>query len=465
MTLKNYSGQEIWEKDRQHFFHPWTHFASFKEEGSLIMAEADGAYVYDVDGKKYLDGIGGLWCVNIGYGREEVIEAMANQARKMTYYSPFTDVSNVPAAELAAKLAELAPGALNHVFFSCGGSTANEMAFRIVEYYQGIRGKPEKRHWIARHEGYHGGTHITQSMGGKKMDRMPEFSYRSDIFHHLSAPNPYRRPDGMSVAAFTDHLVEEFKDKVAELGAENVAAFIAEPIMGAGGVIVPPEGYLQRIHELCREHDIIFVADEVVTGFGRVGHWFASNGMFGIEPDIICCAKGLTSGYLPLGATIYSDEIHDTIFNSGADRMFTSGFTYSGHPVSCAAALKNIELMENEDLFAHVRDVGAYFFEQLQTLQDLPTVGEVRGSHFMVCIENVADKQTKATFPDEVNIGKRIANAAEERGVIVRPVAHLNVLSPPLTITREQCDTIVSVLRESILGVVGELREEGLMAA
>lgn len=465
MSLRNDRSQEIWEKDRQHFLHPWTHFTSFKEEGSLIMSEADGVHVYDTEGKKYIDGIGGLWCVNIGYGNEELIDAMADQARRMVYFSPFTDVSNVPAAELASKLSELAPGVLNHVFFSCGGSTANEMAFRLIEYYNGIRGKPNKRHWIARREAYHGGTHITQSMGGKTMDYMPEFSYRADIFHHLTSPNPYRRPAELSTEAFCDQLIEEFSDKVAELGADNVAAFIAEPIMGAGGVVVPPDGYLQRIHMLCKQNDILYISDEVVTAFGRLGHWFASKDVFGIEPDIITCAKGLTSGYVPLGATIYSDAIHDVIFSSDDSRLFTSGFTYSGHPVACAVALKNLELMERDNLFDHVKEVGAYFFEQLKTLRDLPTVGEVRGSHFMVCIENVADKETKELFPDEVNIGKRIANAAEERGVIVRPVAHLNVLSPPLTINREQCDEIVGVLRESILSVVDELRTEGMMAA
>lgn len=458
----NEFAQEIWRKDRDHFVHPWTHFDSFKKEGSLVMAEAGGVHIWDIDGKKYLDGIGGLWCMNVGYGREEIVEAMADQARKMVYANPFVDVTNIPAAELAAKLAEIAPGSLNHTMFSCGGSTANDTAFRLIGYYWHCRNQPQRVHYIARKESYHGSTYVAQSLTGKTADRQPEFTYINDTIHHISSPNPYRRPDGMSVEDFTDSLIQEFEDKIKELGTDKVAAFFAEPIMGAGGVIVAPEGYLQRMHEVCTKYGILFVADEVVTAFGRLGAWFSAKDVFGVQPDIITCAKGLTSGYQPLGATIFSKEIYDTISEEGHDRWFTNGFTYSGHPVACAAALKNIEIMEREDLFAHVRDVGPYFMERLSTLKDLPTVGEVRGMHLMVCIENIANKETKELLPDEVNIGKRIANAAEERGLIIRPVGHLNIMSPPLTITRAQCDEVVDILRESMLSVIEDLKSEGI---
>jgi putrescine aminotransferase len=444
---------EVWQQDRDHFVHPWTHFDSFKIEGSLIIDKAEGSVVYDMDGKRYLDGIGGLWCVNIGYGREEMANAIAEQVRKLAFFNPFVDTTNIPASKLAAKLAELAPGDLNHVFYSSGGSTANETAYRLIQFYQRCRGKNEKRHVIAREEAYHGSTYIAQSLSAKSMDRVPEFEYLTETIHHISAPNMYRRPENMSEAAYCDHLIQEFEDKIEELGADRIAAFFAEPVMGSGGVLIAPAGYLKRMWETCQRHDILFVADEVVTAFGRLGHWFASKDIFDVEPDIIVSAKGLTSGYLPLGVTIFSDRIYDVISAPNPDRWFTHGFTYSGHPVCCAAALKNIEIIEREGILDTVCEVGRYFLEQLNTLSELPMVGDVRGSHFMACVEFVADKETKAMLPDSINIGKLISNECESRGLIVRPVAHLNVLSPPLTISREQCDEIVGILRESILAV------------
>ena len=457
----NYA-QDVWDKDRQHFVHPWTHFESFDKAGSLVMNEAKGAYVTDINGKRYLDGIGGLWCVNVGYGREEIVQAIADQARKMPFFNPFVDTTNVPAAELAAKLAELAPGDLNHVMFSSGGSTANDSAYRLIQYYQRDRGKPEKRHIIARKEAYHGSTYISASLCGKESDRNPNFEYQTDNIHHVSTPDPYRIGDGMSEEEFSSFLVEEFEQKVLEIGADAVAAFWAEPIMGAGGVHVPPKNYFTGIREICDKYDILFVADEVVTGFGRVGHWFCSKDMFGIQPDILVSAKGLTSGYQPLAATIFSDRIYKSI-SANPGNWFQNGVTYSGHPVACAAALANIEIMEREDLFAHVREVGPYFMERLQTLRDVPHVGDVRGSHFMACIEYVANTDTKEKYGYDVNIGKRVSNAAEKRGLIVRPVGHLNVLSPCLILTKEQCDTIVDVLRDSMTEVLTEMKTDGVI--
>jgi putrescine aminotransferase len=464
-SLDQVDPQDIWRKDRDHFLHPWTHFDSFKKDGSLVMARGEGAYVYDLSGKRYLDGIGGLWCVNMGYGREEIIQAMADQARRLVYFSPFVDTTNVPAAELAAKLAELAPGALNHVFFTCGGSTANDTAVRLIQYYQSRRGKQSKRHIIARLGGYHGSTYLTGSISGKPGDRSPHLSFITDWVHHVSAPNVYRRPKGMSEAAFCDHLVKELEDKILELGADNVACFFAEPVLGAGGVIVPPEGYHRKTLEVCRRHDVIYISDEVVTGFGRLGHMFASKDVFGIEPDILVCAKGLTSGYQPLGACIFSDAIYETISAADPDGWFTNGYTYSGHPIACAAALANIALMEREDICGHVRKVGPYLEAKLNELRDLPIVGDVRGKHFMMCVENVADPKTGALFPDEIDIGRRISNHCEARGLIVRPIGALNIISPPLTLTKEQVDELTAILRQSIEAAMTDLRREGLMAA
>jgi adenosylmethionine-8-amino-7-oxononanoate aminotransferase len=328
--------------------------------------------------------------------------------------------------------------------------------------YQSARGKPDKKHVLCRRDAYHGTTYLAASLSGKAGDRSPEFRYVEDIIHHLTSPNAYRAPDGMNEAEFCDWLLDEMEQKIIELGPDNVAAFYAEPILGSGGVIVPPEGYNRRTWELCQQYDIIYVADEVVTAFGRLGHWFASKDMFDVQPDIICCAKGLTSGYLPLGAMIFSDRIYNVLGNN-ADRWFSVGYTYSGHPVSCAAALKNIEIMERENLFDNVRSVGPYFEQQLRTLLDLPIVGDIRGRLFMMCVVNVMNKQTKQFFPPEVKIGKRVSDHCEAAGVIVRPVVDLNVMSPSLTMSRDDVDYIIPRLRQSIEHTMRDLRAEGYL--
>ena len=444
------------DKDKTHFLHPWQHFDSMKAEGSMVIANSEGAYIYDNDGNKYLDGLGGMWCVNIGYGRDELADVMAEQARKLPYASTFGDTTNPPVAELAAKLASLAPGSINHVIFSGSGSAANDSAIRLAHYYQGRRGKPEKKHIISRKSAYHGSTYLGASLSGH--DKAGDnFHYVSDIIHHISAPDVYRRPDGMSEDSFCDYLIDEFIAKVAELGADNIAAFLAEPILGSGGVHVPPEGYLKRIHQHCQDQDILFIADEVVTAFGRLGYMFASKDYFGIQPDIILSAKGITSGYIPLAATLFTDEIFDVISAPDPDACFAHGFTYSGHPVACAVALKNIEIMERENLCGHVQEMGPYFAKRLQELKDLPLVGDVRGTGYMHCVEYVANKETKALLPDEIGISKLISDACEKRGVMVRPVWHLNILSPPLVMSKEQIDHLVEVLKESVLAVAEEL--------
>lgn len=455
---------DAWRKDRRHNLHPFQHFASFEEEGSLVISGAEGCYITDESGKRYFDAVGGLWCTNIGLGREEMADAIASQVKKLAYGNPFVDMTSEPSARLAARLAELAPGDLNHVFFTCGGSTANDSAYRIIRMYQHARGKSEKRHILSRIDAYHGGTYLAASIGAKPGDRIAEFDYETDWIHHLSSPNFYRAPDGIRTEEqFCDYLVEEFEQKILDVGPENIAAFYAEPIMGSGGVIVPPAGYNRRTWELCRNYDILYVADEVVTAFGRLGHWFVSKELFDVEPDIIVCAKGLTSGYQPLGAAIFSDQIYNVIADDD-DRYFAAGYTYTGHPVSCAAALKNLEIIEREKLFENVKAVGPYFEEQLRTLLDLPIVGDIRGMQFMMCVVNVMDKKTKEFFPPEVNIGKRISNRAEQLGLIVRPIVDLNVMSPPLTMTRDDVDFVVSSLRQAIELTIQDLRHEGILS-
>ena len=457
---RNDAAVEIQELDRRHCLHPFHDFDTFRESGALIVSSGSGSLITDANGQEYIDAIGGLWCTNIGLGREEMADAIAEQVRKLAYTSTFTDMSNEPAALLSAKLAELAPGDLNRVHFATGGSTAVDSAFRLVHFYQQCVGRPDKTHVIARRQSYHGSTYATMSIGYKKADRAQGFNYIEDTIHHISEPDIYRAPNGMNESEFCDYLVEEFQAKIREIGPERVGAFFAEPVMGAGGVLVPPRGYIPRMRDVCSEHDILYVSDEVVTAFGRLGHWFASKDVFGIQPDMICTAKGLSSGYLPIGAVVYSDRIHEAIADKKG-RVYTSGFTYAGHPVCCAAALKNIEIMERENILEHARHVGSYFGERLQELSELPLVGDVRGMGLMRCVENVMNKATREWFPEEVAIGGRISDAAEKAGVLVRPIGRLNVMSPPLVITREEIDLVVDRLGQAIQQVHSDLTREG----
>ena len=461
-TFRCADAKSIWRKDRDHFIHPFTHFPSFEREGALVISEGKGAYVFDAEGKRYLDGIAGVWCVNVGHGNVELAETMAEQAKRLAFFNTFVDTTNPPAAELAAKLAELAPAHLNRIFFDTGGSAANDTTVRTIHFYFNRLGQFAKKKLISRVDAYHGSSYLAMALTGKEEDH-EGFDLPSDLVHYVSCPNPYRRAAGVTIDQFCDQLVDELEAKIVELGPENVAAFFAEPIMGAGGVIVPPPGYHLRTQEVCRRYGVLYVSDEVVTGFGRLGRMFASEPLFDLEPDVITCAKGLTSGYIPLGASIFSDEIYEVIRKSepGLD-SFNHGFTYSGHPVCCAVALKNIEIIERERICEHVQEIGPYFEKRLARLDTLPLVGEVRGSHFMLCVENVANKHTKELLPDEIEIGKRISNHCERRGLIVRPMGHLNVISPPLTLTRDEIDELVEILGASIEATADDLVREGI---
>lgn len=460
MSTQTLSNDPLWEMDRAHSLHPWTNFGPFEEKGALVITRGEGAYLWDSDGNRYLDAVGGLWCTNIGLGRREMADAISDQVLNLAFSNTFVDMTNAPSALLAAKLASLAPGDLNRVHFTTGGSTAVDTAVRMVGYYQSCMGRPQKTDIVARDYSYHGSTYLSQSVGKRPGDRVAEFEYKTDGIHHLSVPNPYRRPEGMSEAQFCDHLIAEFESLIARVGADRIGGFIAEPIQASGGIIIPPEGYLKRMWQVCQRHDILFIADEVVTAFGRLGHWFASLAEFGVQPDMICTAKGLTSGYIPLGALIFSDKIWAAMAADGT-RWFTSGLTYSGHPVACAAALKNIEIMEREDLLQNATEVGAYFESRMAQLETLPMVGQVRGRKLMLCVENVADKAGKTLLPDDANESKRISNIAETMGLIVRPIGHLNVMSPPLIITETQVDFIAETLEKAIRTVADDLTREG----
>jgi adenosylmethionine-8-amino-7-oxononanoate aminotransferase len=440
-----HDSQALWQKDRDHFIHPYTDFSVFGEEGSQIISQASGVHVTDSEGRDYLDAIAGLWCVNIGHGNAEMADAIRDQVLQMQYYNPFGHSSNEPAALLAEKLAQLAPGSLNHVFYSTGGSTANDVAIRLAHYYFEQRGLPEKKKIISRMDAYHGSTYFAANLTGIAGTKIGFNRIADDIIHHVSAANMYRAPEGMDEAAYCDYLVREFEDRVAQLGADRVAAFIAEPIMGAGGVLVAPAGYHRRMQEVCKANDILYVADET-------------------QPDMIVSAKGISSGYIPLGATLISDEVYEQISRPQTEGgALTMGYTYSGHAVACAAALKNIEIMERENLCAHVREVGPGLLQKLEVLRELPIVGDVRGSHFMVGIELVADKNLKQGFDGTVGAAHRVFQRCQNRGLIVRPVGNVIVLSPPLIFTDAHCQQVATTLYESINEVAAELKVAGLV--
>ena len=469
MNAEYINADALWQMDRDHVIHPYTDFSRFKQEGSQVIMAAEGAHIVDADGKRFLDGIAGLWCVNIGHGRKEMAEAISEQVLSMEYYNPFGHTTNAPASILANKLAQLAPGNLNHVFYSCGGSTANDTAIRLVHYYNNLRGKPEKKKIISRNDAYHGSTYVAANLTGIHGTKQSFDRICDDLIHHVSAANMYRRPVGaedLSEADYCEFLVNEFENRILQLGPDKVAAFIAEPIMGAGGVLVAPDGYHKRIHAICKKYDMLYIADEVVTAFGRLGEWFVSESLYGVQPDIIVIAKGLTSGYQPLGATLLSDEFYEVISKPQCEGGTLSlGYTYTAHPVACAAALKNLEIMEREDIPGRIRDLGPYFMEQIKCLTEFDIVGDVRGSHFMIGIELVQDKANKESFPGSVGIADRVFKRCLERGVVVRPVGSTIILSPPLILEKKQIDTIVLALLESISETSDELRKEGLLAA
>ncbi|HEY4165067.1 MAG TPA: aminotransferase [Dongiaceae bacterium] len=457
-----FDSEDLAAKDRDHMIHPWVDLGLVKSREPLIVVEGEGALVTDVHGHRMIDGIGGMWCVNVGYGRNEIADAMAEQARRLCYFSPFGIIGTPPSIEFAHRLSKYAPGDLKHVFFTTGGSTAVDSALRFVQFLNNFHGRPNKKHIITREYAYHGSTLLSASVSGKPADR-GNMDLITDTIHHLPSPNPYRRPEGMSMEVFCDTKVADLENKILELGAENVACFIAEPLLASGGVIVPPPGYQRRTWEICRKYDVLYISDEVVTGFGRLGHVFASQPMFDIEPDIITCAKGLTSGYVPLGAMLVSDRLYAALTETaGKGQFFANGFTYSAHPVSCAAGMANLDIIEREDICGHVRELGPYFRERLGELIELDMVGDVRGSHFMVCVECTADKEKKTVPPAAWDVARRIFEKCVPKGLMARPMGHLIVLSPPLVITRSQIDQTVELLRQGIREVTDDLTREGL---
>ena len=445
--------------------HPFSELGASSGTPSRFFSTGTGVWVYDHQGKKYLDGVGGLWCVNIGYGRAEMVEAIANQVAQLPYYNTFTDMSSEPAAMLAQELGRLAPDGLDQVFFTTGGSTSVDTAIRLAHFYFHLQGQASKRIVLARENAYHGSTFLGASISGIEKNYAGFHHLAqgdSRLVHHLSCPNLYRSPEGVDEETYTALLIEELEHTIDALGAQNIACFVAELIMGAGGVLMPPKGYHRAAQQVCRRNNILYVCDEVVTGFGRLGWMFACEQGFNTIPDIIVCAKGISSGYIPLGAVIFSRHIREVMHKARSEtNVFAHGFTYSGHPVACAAGLKNIEILEREALCENVLGLADHFALSLSTLRALEIVGDVRGRGFMHAIEFTSNQRTKQAFQPAVGIGKRVARAAYDRGVIARNVDDCIILSPPLVMNRQQIDLLTEGLGEAIQEATQELKREG----
>lgn len=442
---------------------PWPMAGSIGNEVKEVIGSGDGIYVWDADGNRLIDGPAGMWCTNVGHRNHALVKVMHDQALELSYNSPWY-TSNDPATTFARMLAERAPGDLEHVFFTTGGSTAMESALRFVFFYNNAMGLKEKKMLVTRDGAYHGSTFLSASLNGNAAARK-WMDFADDQIIRLSKPCPLHRPEGQSVEAFADELVAEFEDAIARHGSDRIAAFVGEPIMASGGVIVPPDGYFRRISEICRANGILFISDEVVTAFGRLGHLFASEDGSGAMPDIITFAKGVTSGYFPLGGMIISARLMEDLRNSDhPEAMFAHGLTYSSHPIGCAVAIRNLELLEG-GILDHSREVSGYFQDQLATLTDLPLVREVRGMGLMACIECVTEEKDADDKRLAAEIGPRIDKHCQKLGLLVRPINHMCVMSPPLIITTEQIDDMVRILRKGIELTMADLREEGIWAA
>ncbi|MFD2250417.1 adenosylmethionine-8-amino-7-oxononanoate aminotransferase [Pseudochelatococcus lubricantis] len=438
------------ELDRRHLVHPVTAYREHEKRGATVLTSASGIHVQDSTGKRYLDGFAGLWCVNAGYGQQSIVDAAAKQMAELPYATGYFGFSNEPAILLASQLAELAPGTLNHVYFALGGSDSVDSAVRFTQYYCNAIGKPEKRHFISLEMGYHG-----SSTTGAGLTALPAFHAGFNVplpnQHKIPSHYSYRNPVGEDPQAIIAASVQALRDKVTALGGpDHVAAFICEPVQGSGGVLVPPKGWLPAMQAACRELDILFIIDEVITGFGRIGPLFGSE-VESLEPDLMTVAKGLTSGYAPMGAVFLSDRIYDTIADHAGKNAVGHGFTYSAHPVSAAVGLATLRLYTEGGLLESGQHAGARLMSRLAELAGHPLVGEVRGISMLAGIEVVASKETRELFAPDVAIGARLATASLDNGVIFRAFANGTIgLAPSLNYTPDDIDELVARVKKSL---------------
>ncbi|MDE0985527.1 MAG: aspartate aminotransferase family protein [Yoonia sp.] len=452
---------ELQAIDAAHHLHPFTHSNQLAEKGVRVITAAKGVWLKDSEGEEILDAMAGLWCVNIGYGRDELADAAARQMRELPFYNTFFQTTHVPVLMLAQKLAELAPGDLNHVFFANGGSDANDTNIRLVRTYWAEKGQPNRDVIISRWNAYHGSTIGGASLGGMKgMHGQGSLPIPGVAF--IDQPHWWAEGGDKNPEEFGLERAQQLEAKIKEIGPDKVAAFIAEPIQGAGGVIVPPETYWPEIQRICKVYDILLIADEVICGFGRTGNWFGSQTV-GIEPDVMTVAKGLSSGYIPIGASIISDKIADVLRGT----EFSHGYTYSGHPVACAVALENLRILEEENIVDQVKDVTApYLRKKWESLADHPLVADVNIIGMMGSIALTPDKATRAKFAaDEGTVGFICRERCFANNLVMRSVGDRMIISPPLTITCDEIDILIERARKSLDECLEKIIADGLFEA
>lgn len=451
---------ELQALDAAHHMHPFTAGAELAKKGARIITRAEGVTLTDSEGNQYLDGMAGLWCVNIGYGRPELAVAAASQMNELPYYNTFFQTTHVPVIALSAKLAELAPAHLNQVFYASSGSEANDTNIRMVRHYWASKGKPNKKVIISRHNAYHGST-----LGGASLGGMSGMHAQGGLpipnIDYIDQPHWYAEGGDSDPEQFGLERARQLEAKIAELGEDNVAAFIAEPIQGAGGIVIPPSTYWPEIQRICDAHEILLIADEVICGFGRTGNWFGSETM-GIKPDIMTIAKGLSSGYIPIGGSLVSDEVAEVINNAGD---FNHGYTYSGHPVAAAVALENLRIIEEENIIDHVRDVAApYLAKKWAKLADHPLVGEARSIGLMATLALTSNKATRAGFKtDEGHVGLICRDFCFANGLVMRHVGDRMIIAPPLIIQPSDIDTLIERATKALDQTYEKIKADGLL--
>ena len=445
--------------------HPQTNLRLHQTEGPLVVERGEGAYVFDDTGRRYLEGMAGLWCASLGFSERRLAEAAYEQMRTLPYYHTFNGRSHPASIDLAEKLIEIAPVPMSKVLFQSSGSEANDTAIKLVWYYHNAVGKPKKKKIIGRTKGYHGTTAASVSLSGQALMHA-DFDLPLDRFRHTEQPHYYKlAEEGESEEAFAARMAESLESLILAEGPETCAAFFAEPVQGAGGVIVPPPAYFEKVQAVLKKYDVLFVADEVICGFGRTGNRWGSE-TFGLEPDMLTCAKALSASYMPISALMISEAIFDAmVAESDKIGIFGHGYTYSGHPVTSAVALETLRIYEERDVLGHVRRVSPYFQSKLAALAEHPLVGDVSGVGLLAGLEIVRDKRTRESFDPAVRIGERIQRAALRHGLISRALGDRLALCPPLIIGEPHVDEIAGAVRSALDDVWDEVRPEGLAAA
>jgi putrescine aminotransferase len=449
---------EIQRIDSAHYMHPFTDHKGLAEKGARIMTKADGIYVWDSNGAKILDAMSGLWCVNVGYGRQSLVDAATKQMKEMAYYNSFFQTTNVPAAKLAERIVGLAGDNYSHVFFSSSGSESNDTNIRMVRHYWATLGQPERKVIISRNNAYHGSTMAGASLGGMSGMHaqgglpIPDIVHIEQPYHYGLAPKQDKDAFGIEAAGWLEA-------KILEVGPEKVAAFIGEPVQGAGGVIIPPKTYWPEIQRICDKYGILLICDEVICGFGRLGKWFGSQ-LLGAKPDLMTFAKGVTSGYIPLGGVVVGKRVAEVLINQGGE--FNHGYTYSGHPVACAVALANIDLIESEGLVEQVAsETGPYLAERFAELNQHPLVGDAETCGFVGGLALMKDKQNHIPFDEDLGVGTICRGHCFASGLVMRAVGDRMIIAPPLCTTKAQIDDMMTLIFQALDATLSDVKQRG----